>query len=56
MSAETLLDMPLPKRVDGEFLLSSSGRSVGEEQAVYFVRRNFRGGKVITSPVSIRYD
>jgi hypothetical protein len=56
VSAETLADMPLPRRVEGEFSVAADSHAAGEEQAIYFVGREFSGGKVITSPIFINYD
>ncbi|KPM44509.1 hypothetical protein AK830_g2022 [Neonectria ditissima] len=50
ISVEILADVPLPKRVEGEFAATSSRSGSAENQAVYFVGREFSGGKVITSP------
>ncbi|KAH6987089.1 hypothetical protein EDB80DRAFT_898354 [Ilyonectria destructans] len=56
VSIEALADVPLPRRVEGDFSPTSSGRVAGENQAIYFVGREFSGGKVITSPVFIEYQ
>lgn len=50
---ELVPDLPLPRRVEGEYILPAGGPS---EQAVYFVGREFSGGKVITSPIFIQRD
>ncbi|KAF9639989.1 hypothetical protein BFW01_g11795 [Lasiodiplodia theobromae] len=55
VSAEALLDVVLPKRVEGDFTIPANTHSIGEEQAVYFVGREYSGGKVITSPIFIQY-
>lgn len=54
VSAELLQDVELPRRVEGTFELPS-GAKQGDEQAVYFVGREYSGGKVITSPVFVSY-
>lgn len=54
VSGELLADVPLPRKVEGEFLLSGSTRKAGSEQAVHFVGREYSGGKVITSPVFLK--
>ncbi|KAF7553675.1 hypothetical protein G7Z17_g3453 [Cylindrodendrum hubeiense] len=56
VSIEVLADVPLPTRVEGDVPLTPSGRFVGQNQAIYFVGREFSGGKVITSPVFIEYQ
>lgn len=56
ISVEVLNDVPLPIRVTGEYLMSTAERQVGETQAVYFVAREWNGGKVITSPMFIEYQ
>lgn len=53
VSVETLLDVSLPRRVEGEFLAHSDTQSSDKSWAVYFVGREFSCGKVITSPVFI---
>ncbi|KAK7421140.1 hypothetical protein QQZ08_010070 [Neonectria magnoliae] len=55
VSVEILADVPLPRRVQGDFAVTSSGSGAVENQAVYFVGREFSGGKVITSPIFIEY-
>jgi hypothetical protein len=55
VSAELLADVALPRKVEGEFTISNSSKVAGSEQAVYFVGREYSGGKVITSPVFLRY-
>ncbi|KAB2569738.1 hypothetical protein DBV05_g11585 [Lasiodiplodia theobromae] len=55
VSAEAILDVILPKRVEGDFTIPANTHSIGEEQAVYFVGREYSGGKVITSPIFIQY-
>ncbi|KAI8259994.1 hypothetical protein K4K58_002216 [Colletotrichum sp. SAR11_239] len=55
VSIEGLLDVPLPKRVEGSFTVKAESGS-GGDRAVYFVGREYGGGKVITSPVFIKYE
>jgi hypothetical protein len=55
VSAGLLADVALPRKVEGELTLSNSTRVAGSEQAVYFVGREYSGGKVITSPVFLKY-
>jgi len=55
VSAELLADVALPRKVEGEFTLSNSTRVAGSEQAVYVVGREYSGGKIITSPVFLKY-
>lgn len=55
VSAEILADVELPRRVEGELQMSSTF-DPGHEQAVYFVGREYSGGKVITSPMFITYE
>ncbi|KAH7089860.1 hypothetical protein FB567DRAFT_521713 [Paraphoma chrysanthemicola] len=53
--AESLLDVHLPHRVEGEVKVQSGTHKVGDQRAVYFVGKEWSGGKVITSPVFIEY-
>lgn len=55
VSAEILLDAVLPLRVEGEFTIPANTHSIGHQQSVYFVGREFSGGKVLTSPIFIDY-
>ncbi|OJD32604.1 polymerase histidinol phosphatase-like [Diplodia corticola] len=55
VSAGLLLDVPLPRRVEGTFSIPANTHAAGENQAVYFVGRESHGGKVITSPVFLEY-
>lgn len=55
VSVERLLDVSLPRRVEGEFTIAAGTHKPGDSQAVYFVGREYSGGKVITSPVFIEY-
>ena len=55
VSAELLADVALPRKVEGELRLSNSARIAGSQQAVYLVGREYSGGKVITSPVFLKY-
>ncbi|KAH9229284.1 hypothetical protein K456DRAFT_1728734 [Colletotrichum gloeosporioides 23] len=55
VSIDGLLDVPLPKRVEGSFTVKAESGS-GGDRAVYFVGREYGGGKVITSPVFIKYE
>ncbi|KAH7148341.1 hypothetical protein EDB81DRAFT_946549 [Dactylonectria macrodidyma] len=54
VSAEILNDVPLPRRVQGylEVDRPDSG-ATSQARSVYFVAREFSGGKVITSPIFI---
>ncbi|KAF2729634.1 hypothetical protein EJ04DRAFT_568457 [Polyplosphaeria fusca] len=56
VSAEVLAHVPLPRRVEGAFELPNEGYGDGTERAMYFVGREDGGGKVITSPVFVRYQ
>ncbi|KAL0253228.1 hypothetical protein SLS55_010200 [Diplodia seriata] len=55
VSAECLLDVSLPRRVEGTFTIPANTHAIGDRQAVYFVGREAYGGKVITSPMFIKY-
>ncbi|KAF6791050.1 hypothetical protein CSOJ01_14426 [Colletotrichum sojae] len=55
VSIDGLLDVPLPKRVDGSFTVEAEPGS-SADRGVYFVGREYGGGKVITSPVFIKYE
>ena len=50
---EVVPNAPLPKKVEGSISLDS--RSQGESRTVYFVGREWDGGKVITSPLFFDY-
>ncbi|TKW58615.1 hypothetical protein CTA1_11467 [Colletotrichum tanaceti] len=54
VSVESLLDVPLPRRVEGSFPATGGSLTTGPSRAVYFVRREHSGGKVIASPVFIK--
>ena len=54
VSAEIVSDAPLPRDINGEIVVK--GKSQGERQAVYFVGREWNGGKVITSPLFIEWQ
>lgn len=54
VSAEIVSDAPLPRDVRGE--ITVEGKSQGERQAVYFVGREWDGGKVITSPLFVEWQ
>ncbi|KAK4948762.1 hypothetical protein LTR10_012767 [Elasticomyces elasticus] len=54
VSVEIVSDAPLPFDVNGEIAVKGKGR--GERQAVYFVGREWSGGKVITSPLFIGWQ
>ncbi|UPX12156.1 uncharacterized protein EKO05_0002723 [Ascochyta rabiei] len=54
--AETLLDVRLPRRVEGEIEISNGSHRADEQRAVYFVAREWNGGKVITSPIFVKYN
>jgi hypothetical protein len=51
---EIIPDSPLPRRVEGTWTLQA--RSTGVENAVYFVGREWDGGKVISSPLFLKYE
>jgi hypothetical protein len=51
---EIVPDAPLLRRVERTWTLG--GRIAGEERAVYFVGREWDGGKVITSPIFFKYE
>jgi hypothetical protein len=53
VKVEAVPDLPLPRRVEGDFI--QSGRGSNEKQAVYFVGREWNGGKVITSPIFVEW-
>ncbi|KAM0487356.1 hypothetical protein ACHAP7_001868 [Fusarium lateritium] len=56
--AEILDHVPLPRRVEGYFEVhkQKQGQETSQQvRSVYFVGREFSGGKVITSPVFIEY-
>jgi hypothetical protein len=52
VSAELLLDVELPRRLEGKVDLPYTE---GNERTVYFVGREWDGGKVITSPIFTTY-
>ncbi|KAF2162627.1 hypothetical protein M409DRAFT_26869 [Zasmidium cellare ATCC 36951] len=54
VSTEVVADAPLPRDVRGEVVVQGKGK--GEKQAVYFVGREWSGGKVITSPVFVEWE
>lgn len=57
VSAEVLLDVKLPKRVEGVFEAQPpNADNTQRSKAVYFVGREWMGGKVITSPVFLEYS
>ena len=55
VSVEALADVTLPTRAKGNFVATSDGQKPGSRRAIYFVAREYAGGKVITSPVFIDY-
>ena len=59
IAIQQLADAQLPRRVEGQLTLTADGRrehdSDDQHQAVYFVGREWNGGKVITSPLFITY-
>lgn len=59
VSIENLKDVKLPRRVVGTLSLRAEGREqytvLNQHQAVYFVAREWNGGKVVTSPMFISY-
>ena len=54
VSSEIVPDVPLPHDVKGGIVVR--GKSKGEKQAVYFVGRQWDGGKVITSPLFVEWS
>lgn len=54
VSIEAVPVIALPRDVRGEILLKSKSRD--ESQAVYFVGREWNGGKVITSPLFVKWQ
>ncbi|OBR15810.1 hypothetical protein CH63R_00990 [Colletotrichum higginsianum IMI 349063] len=54
ISVESLLDVPLPRRVEGRFPVTGGSPTTGHSRAVYFVGREHSGGKVITSPMFMK--
>ncbi|PKS05149.1 hypothetical protein jhhlp_008516 [Lomentospora prolificans] len=56
VSVESLLDVHLPTRVSGQISLLPVSKEVGNTRSVYFVGREYSGGKVITSPIFIEYE
>lgn len=56
---DQLAHVQLPRRVEGSLTLGADGRerytATSTHQSVYFVGREWNGGKVITSPVFINY-
>ncbi|KAH6652244.1 hypothetical protein BKA67DRAFT_693421 [Truncatella angustata] len=56
VSVESLVDVHLPNRVQGDFRIAPESHAAGDSQAVYFVGREYNGGKVITSPIFITYE
>jgi hypothetical protein len=59
VSVQRLADVKLPRRVQGQLTLAADQekeRTPGDQhQSVYFVAREWNGGKVITSPMFITY-
>lgn len=55
ISAKALLDISLPRRVEGDYTFPAGTSTIGDNQAVYFVGREWSGGKVITSPMFLKY-
>ncbi|OHF00193.1 hypothetical protein CORC01_04601 [Colletotrichum orchidophilum] len=51
VAVESLLDVPLPRRVEGEITISPELQGEIRSYAVYFVGREHTGAKVITSPM-----
>ncbi|KAF3759892.1 hypothetical protein M406DRAFT_75274 [Cryphonectria parasitica EP155] len=54
VKAEVVPDVDLPRRVEGQVEISS--QEEGSSRAVYFVGREWNGGKVITSPIFIDFE
>ncbi|KZL81030.1 hypothetical protein CI238_03307 [Colletotrichum incanum] len=54
VSVESLLTVPLPRRVEGSFTVTNGSSDTGRSRAIYFVGREHSGGKVITSPVFMK--
>ena len=55
VSAETISDVELPRRVEGQFSITAASYHDGDRVAVYFVGREYSGGKVITSPIFVEF-
>ncbi len=53
VSAEIVADAPLPRVVKEQIVVKEKSR--GETQSIYFVGREWDGGKVITSPLFIEW-
>jgi hypothetical protein len=53
VSVNSVLDVELPRRVEGEWLMPASGAT---RRSVYFVGREYNGGKVVTSPIFVDYE
>lgn len=53
VTIELVADLPLPVDVDGQIVLSSETK---KQQAVYFVGREWNGGKATTSPIFIDWQ
>ncbi|KAH7030628.1 uncharacterized protein B0I36DRAFT_430927 [Microdochium trichocladiopsis] len=61
VSVESLTDVNRPERVEGEFMLKSNGTrttqaTLSKDRTVYFVEREWDGGKVVISPVLIKQE
>lgn len=56
VKAQLLLDIELPRKLVGEFQLQHGTHEDKEGRAVYFVGREWSGGKVITSPIFVEYE
>ena len=53
LKAELVPDVQLPRRVQGK--LEIKGDQAGAERAVFVVGREWDGGKVVTSPIFLKY-
>jgi hypothetical protein len=54
VTVQVMPNVSLPRNVGGEIVVK--GKDQGERQAVYFVGREWNGGKVITSPLFIEWQ
>ncbi|TDZ49790.1 hypothetical protein CTRI78_v007866 [Colletotrichum trifolii] len=53
VSIQSLLDVSLPRRVEGVFTIPPGAEESGGTRSVYLVGREHNGGKVITSPLFV---
>ena len=54
VKVEVVPETPLPRHVEGNWV--AQGQHAGGENAIYFVGREWDGGKVITSPLFLKYE